>query len=248
MADDKLIKKAKELVAKSKKMTALTGAGISVGSGIPDFKSEGGIWTRFDPLEYASYDSFLKDPSKFWTMGQEIAQAFLKATPNMAHKTLSKLESDGKLIGVITLNIDNLHQAAGSKNVIELRGNYLKAYCMSCGQEYFGTKIQQRVAEGEIPPICDECKGVLKSEAVLFGEPLPKDNMAKAIDLCRKTDLMFVIGSSLQVYPAAYLPQLAKNSGAKIVLINLEGRNRHNMADIVLKGKATDIVHKLVET
>lgn len=248
MADDKLIKMARDLVASSKKMSALTGAGISVGSGIPDFKSEGGIWTRFDPLEYASYDSFLKDPSKFWTMGQEIAQAFLKATPNMAHKALSKLEADGKLIGVITLNIDNLHQVAGSKNVIELRGNYLKAYCMSCGQEYFGTTIHQRVAEGEIPPVCDECKGVLKSEAVLFGEPLPKDTMAKAIDLCRKTDLMLVIGSSQQVYPAAYLPQIAKNSGAKIILINLEGRNRNNMADIVLKGKATDIIRKLVET
>jgi NAD-dependent deacetylase len=145
-------------------------------------------------------------------------------------------------VGVITQNIDNLHQSAGSKIVIELHGNYLRAYCLNCHQEYIGDEIHRRVVEGEIPPHCDKCNGILKSEAVLFNEPLPKEAMEKAIELCRSTDLMLVIGTSLTVYPAAYLPQVAKASGAKVILINLEGTNREDVADIVLRGNASDIV------
>ncbi|MFW9848297.1 MAG: NAD-dependent deacetylase [Candidatus Thorarchaeota archaeon] len=242
MVDTTIIERAKSLVEEATRITALTGAGISVDSGIPDFRSEGGLWERYDPHEYATYDSFLADPSKFWTMGQELAEVILKAQPNDAHKALAKLESNGKLIGIITQNIDNLHQTAGNKNVIELHGNYLRAYCLDCHQEYIGDEIHRRVVAGEIPPICDKCGGILKSEAVLFNEPLPEDAMQKAIDLSRSTDLMLVIGTSLTIYPAAFIPQIAKNSGAKIILINLEGTNRDNVADIVLKGKASEVV------
>ncbi|MFW9918713.1 MAG: NAD-dependent protein deacylase [Candidatus Thorarchaeota archaeon] len=247
MVDEKLLQDARELILDSKRIIAFTGAGISVDSGIPDFRSEGGLWERFDPHEYATYDSFLADPSKFWTMGQEIADLILKAKPNPAHLALANLESVGRLMGVITLNIDNLHQAAGSQNVVELHGNYLRAYCMECHQEYADTEIHRRVVHGEIPPKCDNCGGVLKSEAILFNEPLPQKSMESAIQLCRRSDLMVVIGTSLTVYPAAYLPQLAKESGAKIILVNLEGINRDDVADIVIKGRASEIIPKILE-
>jgi NAD-dependent deacetylase len=247
MSNTNAIERARKLVSNSKKITALTGAGISVDSGIPDFRSEGGLWERFDPHEYATIESFMKNPTKFWTMGRELAETILQAKPNSAHIGLSKLESNKKLIGIITQNIDNLHQEAGNKRIVELRGNYLRAYCVECNKEYVGEAVHQRVANGEIPPRCDVCKGVLKSEAILFGEPLSEKAMREAVELCRNTDLMLVIGTSLSIYPAAYLPQLAKNEGAKIILINLEGINRNDVADIVIRGRATEIIPKLVE-
>jgi len=140
-----------------------------------------------------------------------------------------------------------LQQSAGSKRVIELHGNYLCAHCIECNEEYFGRAVHESVAKGEIPPKCQKCGGILKSDAILFGEPLPHEQMAQAIELCRDTDLMIVIGTSLTVYPAAFLPQLAKNSGAKIILINLEGINKDNVADIVLRGRATDILPMITD-
>jgi len=247
MSHQESIEKAKEIVSKAKRVSALTGSGISVDSGIPDFRSEGGLWKRYDPLEYATLESFERNPTKFWTMGKELAETILKAKPNAAHLALTTLETKGKLSGIITLNIDNLHQSAGSKNVIELRGNYLIAHCVDCGAEYFGKKVHERVAQGQIPPKCDKCGGVLKSAAILFGEPLPENPMKKAVELCRNTDLMIVIGTSLTIYPAAYLPQLAKNSGAKILLVNLDGTNKDNVADIVLKGRASDIIPDIIQ-
>ena len=246
MTIDSNLKKARELIATSSHILAFTGAGISVDSGIPDFRSEGGLWKRYNPHEFATFDSFMRDPTKFWTMGRELAETILRAKPNEAHIALARLEQRGKLLGVITQNIDNLHQSAGSKNVIELHGNYLHAYCIQCKTEYVGKSVHQRVANGEIPPKCEKCGGVLKSEAILFGEPLPEEPMTKAIELCRKTDLMLVIGTSLSVYPAAFLPQLAKNSGAKIILINPDGTNKDNVADIALEGRASDILPKIV--
>jgi len=241
------IKKAKELVINAGKISAFTGAGISVDSGIPDFRSEGGLWKRFDPLEHATRESFMRDPTKFWTMGKELAETIVKAKPNDAHLVLARLEEQGKLTGVITLNIDNLQQSAGSKRVIELHGNYLCAHCIECNEEYFGRAVHESVAKGEIPPKCEKCGGILKSDAILFGEPLPHEPMANAIELCRDTDLMIVIGTSLTVYPAAFLPQLAKNAGAKIIVINLEGTNKDDVADIVLRGRATDIVPMITD-
>lgn len=241
------LQKARDLISNGKRMSALTGAGISVDSGIPDFRSEGGLWKRYDPHEYATLDSFIQNPKKFWTMGRELAETILRAEPNAAHLALADLEHQGRLSGIITQNIDNLHQVAGNKNVIELHGNYLRAYCVKCKQEYFGKEVHERVARGEIPPTCIKCGGVLKSEATLFGEPLPEEPMQQAISLCRHTDLMLVVGTSLTIYPAAFLPQVAKNAGASVILINLEGTNKNNVADIVLKGRASEILPLIVE-
>ncbi len=242
MLSDKDILRARELIADAKKVCALTGAGISVDSGIPDFRSEGGLWTRFDPLEYATYESFLKNPAKFWEMGHYLAGVLLDAEPNQAHQALADFEKHGTMIGIITQNIDNLHQRAGSSKVIELHGNYLRAYCMKCGKEFVGEELHRRVAEGETPPMCRDCGGVIKSEAILFGEPLPEDAMEEAVRISKDADLMIVAGTSLEIYPAAFLPQLAKNAGAKIVLINLHGTNRDDVADVVLRGRAEEIL------
>ncbi len=248
MVTNEEIKIARQLIEESNKICVFTGAGISVDSGIPDFRSEGGLWDRYDPHEYGTYESFMQDPSKFWTMGQELAEVMLKASPNPAHQAVAELESRGKLLGVITQNIDNLHQAAGNTNVIELHGNYLKAYCMECKKVYVGEEIHRRVVDGEIPPLCDACGGVLKSEAILFGEPMPEEPMSEAVEICKETDLMLVIGSSLTVYPAAFLPQLAKNNGAKIILINIAGTNRDDIADLVLCGRASQIVPEIIKS
>ncbi len=247
MTADNSIERARRLISEAERISALTGAGISVDSGIPDFRSEGGLWKRFDPHEFATLDSFMRDPRKFWTMGRELAETIIKAEPNAAHIALSKLETQSKLKGIITLNIDNLHQLAGNKKVIELHGNYLRAYCIECKMEYVGKRVHERVAQGEIPPKCDKCGGVLKSEAILFGEPLPEEPMERAILLCRDTDLMIVIGTSLTVYPAAFLPQIAKNSGAKVILLNLDGVNKDNVADIVLRGRASEILPQIIK-
>lgn len=246
MVSQEYLNQAIDFIKKGKRIVALTGAGISVDSGIPDFRSEGALWERYDPHEYATYDSFLRNPQKFWQMGQELAEVILKAEPNDAHKGLAKLEESGKLIGIITSNIDNLHQSAGSKKVIELHGNYLRAYCMNCAMQYIGEDIHRRVVEGEIPPICDQCGGVLKSEAILFGEPLPEKPMQEAIQMCRSSDLMLIIGASLTVFPIAFLPQLAKDEGANIVIINLTGTNKDHIADLVLRGRASDIIPELI--
>jgi NAD-dependent deacetylase len=247
MTIDTDIEQARNLISGAHRISALTGAGISVDSGIPDFRSEGGLWKRYDPHEYATLDSFMQDPTKFWTMGRELAETILEAKPNAAHRALATLERKGKLVGIITQNIDNLHQVAGSKNVIELHGNYLRAYCIECKREYVGREVHMRVAQGEIPPICEKCGGVLKSEAILFGEPLPEAPMEQAISLCRNTDLMLVIGSSLTIFPAAFLPQVAKNAGAKVLLNNLDGVNKNSVADVVLKGRASEVLPLIAE-
>ena len=240
------LREVRALVQSSSKIVALTGAGISVDSGIPDFRSEGGLWKRYDPHEYATIESFERNPEKFWTMGKELAETILEAKPNDAHKALSRLEDSGRLCCVITQNIDNLHQAAGSKNVIELHGNYLRAHCTECKAEYVGDQVHREVAGGDVPPKCKKCGGVLKSEAILFGEPLPKEPMEQAVKWCKQADLLLVIGTSLSVYPVAFLPQLAKNNGAKVVLVNLEGTNRDDVADIVLRGRATHILPSII--
>jgi NAD-dependent deacetylase len=247
MTMDTDIEKARNLISGAHRISALTGAGISVDSGIPDFRSEGGLWKRYDPHEYATLDSFMQDPTKFWTMGRELAETILEAKPNAAHRALATLEQKGKLAGIITQNIDNLHQVAGSKNVIELHGNYLRAYCIECKREHVGKEVHMRVAQGEIPPICEKCGGVLKSEAILFGEPLPEAPMEQAISLCRNTDLMLVVGSSLTIFPAAFLPQVAKNAGAKVILNNLDGVNKNSVADVVLKGRASEMLPLITE-
>ena len=221
---DILIDRVADLIINAKRMVVFTGAGVSTESGIPDFRSPGGIWDRFDPDDF-TYQKFVSDPEarrKQWQMLQEGALT-TKVEPNPAHYAIADLDRLGKLDCVITQNVDSLHQRVGvpDDKVFELHGNIQWAVCLSCGRRYPFEQIKARLDEGEEIPDCEACHGILKPAAVFFGEPLPAKVLEEATARSYNSDLFIVIGSTLVVYPAAYMPICATNSGAKLVIINL---------------------------
>ena len=219
---------AAKLIKHSKFLVALTGAGISTESGIPDFRSPNtGLWTKYDPMKYASIDAFLQDPAAYWKRAADpdgLGSKILDAEPSISHKALYELEKMGYLKAVITQNIDNLHQKAGNSEVIELHGTIFTTHCMNCGAKYPRKDVIEWVKSGELPPKCKKegCNGIIKSDTILFGEPLPRDALNRAIELSRRCDCMLVLGSSLVVTPAAHLPLIAAQSGASLIIINLQ--------------------------
>ncbi|MFW9990698.1 MAG: NAD-dependent deacetylase [Candidatus Odinarchaeota archaeon] len=246
MPDD-LIKKAIKLVHDSQYVVAFTGAGISVESGISDFRSPGGLWSRYDPEIYATWHNFLKSPEKYWTMSRELTAALLEAKPNAAHLALARLENLGKLKAIITQNIDNLHHRAGNSRILELHGNYRTVQCLDCHTRYRRVDILPRLNAGEIPPLCTECGGILRSNAVLFGQPLPQETIKEATEESLRCDLLMVIGSSLQVYPAASFPLLAKKNGSNLLIINKEPTFQDRYADLVIHRLAGATLQVIVE-
>jgi len=208
--------KIARLMLAEKPCVALTGAGISAESGIPTFRSKGGLWEKYDPVIYASIEAFREDPSKYWTIRGEFIRNYDVYQPNNAHLALAELEQMGIVRHVITQNIDGLHKKAGSRNVTEIHGSLRETYCLQCGKEF----IAPHVPEG-MPPHCD-CGGVLKPNTVLFGEQLPSGALETAYDQSATCKLMLVIGTSAVVQPAASLPHLARQKGAKIVEVNIE--------------------------
>jgi len=204
------------LLLKKKNCVALTGAGISAESGIPTFRSKGGLWEKFDPVVYASAEVFRKDPSKYWTIRGDFIRGYGEYKPNAAHYALVALEKMGILRHVITQNIDGLHKSAGSRSVTEIHGSLREIYCLKCGREY----LAPHVPEG-LPPCC-ECGGVLKPNTVLFGEQLPPEALEHAYHESATCKSMLVVGTSAVVQPAASLPYLAKRNGALVIEINPE--------------------------
>ena len=227
---DSIYSKAAKKIIDSKKCIALTGAGISAESGIPTFRSKGGMWNDYDPTVYASMDTFIKDPSKSWSIRGEFIINYDKYIPNNGHKALASLEKSGFLKCIITQNIDGLHRKAGSENVLEIHGSLRESYCMSCRREYIAPDIPPGDA-----PLC-KCGGVLKPNTVLFGESLPAGVLEEAQLHAESCDVMLLIGTSAVVYPAAALPAIAKRNGAIIIEFNIE--NAFSDSDIVIKGKA----------
>ena len=222
------------LLKQSRKAAAITGAGISVESGIPDFRSKGGLWERFDPLEYATIRAFKKNPAQVWVMLREMDRILVKARPNPAHYALAELEKRGILIGVITQNVDNLHQAAGSHNVVEYHGNAHRFVCLNCQ----GVWAREALDFDQTPLYC-YCGGLIKPDVVFFGEPIPEEAMFKANSLALSGDLLLLIGSSMEVAPANMLPQVAKENGAIIVENNTEHtRMTDFLTDYFLVGPA----------
>lgn len=194
----------------------LTGAGISAESGIPTFRSKGGLWNEYDPTVYASLSTFEKDPSKYWSIRGDFIRDYDEYRPNEAHYSLARLEERGIVKSVITQNIDGLHRKAGSKNVIEIHGSLREIYCRDCNREY----IAPEIPEGDVPRC--SCGGVLKPNTVLFGEPLPEGALYNAQKESENCGSMLVIGTSATVYPAAQMPLTAGGQGAKIIEINIE--------------------------
>ncbi len=215
----------KALLDQSERLVVFTGAGISAESGIPTYRGDDGVWNKYDPARYAEISNFLADPEYYWSFFREVRYPVLRdARPNPAHQALATLEQQGKLKAVITQNIDGLHQEAGSQRVLELHGNTRRITCLSCKTTYNLDEVHSRLEE-VFPPDCRQCNGVLKPEVVFFGEALPPNVLDDAVTETRNCDLFLVIGSSLVVQPAASLPPMAVQSGAKWVIINKEDVN-----------------------
>jgi len=232
------------MIVTSNKVVALTGAGISTESGIPDFRGPDGLWKRVDP-SLATIQSFRLFPEVFWYFMIKNVDLILKAKPNRAHYALAELERMGRLSSIITQNVDGLHFKAGSRNVIELHGNAREAVCLSCGNTVSMEEAMVMAKRDHLPPKC-ECGGVLKPNMVLFNEPLPKEAYRRALLESRACDFMLVVGTSLQVYPAAYLPVVAKQRGAGLVIINMEPTPFDDIADVVIHAKAGEVMPAIV--
>ncbi len=240
--DDQLIKRAAKDIAAAKKVTALTGAGMSAESGIDTFRDKGGFWDRFDPAVYAHINTFYTEPEKPWEMFKEFARQ-VRALPNAGHAALAEMERMGHLGEVITQNVDNLHQEAGNSDVIEFHGNFRRAVCLECGK-YFS--IGELALEA-LPPRCD-CSGVLKPDAVFFGEPIPQEAFGRASEAAQSCNLMLVIGTSAVIYPAASMPEIARRAGALVVEINPKTTPLTEfISDYIILGKAGKILPAIVE-
>jgi NAD-dependent deacetylase len=244
-----LVDKVAALILESSRVVVFTGAGISTESGIPDFRSPGGIWTKFDPDDFTiqKFMSSEKTRRMQWQMMAE-GGLLMEAEPNKAHLAVAELEKLGKLTCVITQNIDNLHQKAGSSpdTVFELHGNMKFVRCMDCDKRFPVEDILQRLNKEEIPD-CQFCRGILKPDAVFFGESLPQQALNSAIRHSRNCDLFIVIGSTLVVYPAAYMPMYAVESGARLVIINLSTTPMDARAAVLITASAGEAMGKIVD-
>jgi len=243
-ATDAALDEAAMLLRRARSAIAFTGAGISVESGIPHFRGEGGLWTKFDPYKVAHIDTFRKDPAQYWTYSLNHRRA--DAQPNPAHRALVELEQLGHLRAVVTQNTDGLHQKAGSGRVIELHGSSHEVVCLDC-EARVPRDQADRMNREHCPPSCPACGGgFLKPTVVLFGEALPVDALREAQALATAADLVLIVGSSLQVYPAAGIPRLARQHGAELCIVNAEPTAFDSVAAVVINGKAGEVLPELV--
>jgi NAD-dependent deacetylase len=245
-----LVAAAAAWVAAATRVVVFTGAGVSTESGIPDFRGRDGLWRRYDPEDF-SYPRFLASGEarrRYWAVGRELYGAMQAAAPNAAHRAIVDLDALGRLDCVITQNVDNLHQRAGTApgKVIELHGNATRVRCLDCGWSGARDEIQARLVAGEEEPACWTCGGILKPTTVLFGEPMPAAAVQAAEQRARRADCCVVVGSSLSVYPAARLPVIAKEAGARLVIVNLDATPLDGLGDVVIPGRAGEIMARLV--
>ena len=241
------IARAAELIGGAGRGLALTGAGVSAESGIPTFRGEGGLWTRYDPVKVASIEYFMADPSAYWRVSRDRGQVALAARPNAGHRALAALEASGRLTAVVTQNTDGLHQDSGSREVIEIHGSSRTVRCLDCGNTETRGDVQARLGV-EMPPLCKVCGGTfLKPTVVLFGEPMPQAAIQQAFALTRTADVMLVVGSSLVVYPAADIPLVALRSGAQLIVINAEPTPFDQLAAVVVRGRSGEVLPQIVD-
>jgi NAD-dependent deacetylase len=237
----KLIKEAAQLLYNSKMTLALTGAGISVESGIPDFRSAQGLWSKYDPNEYATITAFRAAPEKVWAMLRDMGDLVEKAEPNKAHVGMGELENLGFLHTIVTQNVDSLHQKGGAKSVIEYHGNSSTLTCISCGEKYRSEDKRK-----EHPPLC-RCKRILKPDVIFFGERIPAEALNRSFQLAATSQVLMVAGTSATVSPANTIPSIAKENGAKIIEINMEKTLlTEHVTDIFIQGSTGEIIEDLV--
>lgn len=247
MEPQQQIQQAAELISEATNIVAMTGAGISTPSGIPDFRSpHSGLWDNVDPLAVASIYAFRQNPRHFYDWIHPLAHLFLEAEPNAAHYALVKLECEGKIKAIITQNIDNLHRKAGSQTVYELHGHLREVTCTQCYQIQDSESVFKKfVNDGEVPR--HHCGGVLKPNVILFGEQLPVQEFVSAQLAIKEADLMLIAGSSLEVAPASDLPELALENRAKLIIINYQPTYLDSKADLVINADVAEILPHIVD-
>ena len=243
------IERAAGLVRASSKIVVFTGAGVSTESGIPDFRSPGGIWSRYQPVEFGEFLASREARERYWIRSRETYPALVQAQPNPAHLAIAQLEQMGKLDCVITQNIDGLHQKAGNspEKVIELHGNTHWVVCLNCNHRSPRSDWQPILESGVLLPECPDCGGILKVLTVSFGQPMPEWETSEAERRSRGCDLFIVVGSSLVVYPAAQMPAYAVKAGAHLVIVNLTPTYIDDRADAVIREKAGPALSRVVE-
>jgi len=248
LIEKKKIQNAAELLLNSKEAIALTGAGISTESGIPDFRSEGGIWKKYKPEIYGNIEAFLKNPAKFWEMAQKIAPNLFKAKPNPGHYALAELEKMDLIKAVITQNIDELHQKAGSVIVYEVHGSINRFSCLGCRASYTKEQVFRKLKkEKKHGPSCDFCASPLKPSVVLFGEGLPRFEMYQSQALAQKADVMLIAGSSLSVAPVCDLPAYTLREKGDLIIVNDQPTDLDDKATVVIHHKTGTILPLIVE-
>ena len=235
------------LVRRARHAVALTGAGISTPSGIPDFRTPGkGLWEKADPMEVASIQAFRRNPAAFYRWVRPLVDLMHSAQPNPAHLALARLEAEGWLKVVLTQNIDGLHRRAGSRNVLELHGHLRTVTCLDCFQTGPAEEALEMVKRGEVPR-CPKCGGVVKPDVILFGEQLPVDVLTEAMEHVYMADLILVVGSSLMVMPAAKLPALVHANGGEVVIFNKQATYADRFAAAVFHEDVAEVLPKLVQ-
>jgi NAD-dependent deacetylase len=225
-----------QLIAGARRIVAFTGAGISTESGIPDFRSPGGIWSRYRPIDFSEFVSSEEARRESWRRKFATDEVMRKATPNAGHRALARLVEQGRMSAVITQNVDGLHQASGipDEKIIELHGNATYASCLDCGDRYELEAIKIGFQKDETLPHCTRCEGMVKTATISFGQSMPEIAMMRAQQETLACDLFIVLGSSLVVYPAAAFPMMAKRNGAKLAIVNRDPTDQDDGADVVL--------------
>lgn len=231
---------AADLIRRAGKVVALTGAGVSTESGIPDFRSRDGLWSRFDPMEYGTLGAFRRDPAKVWTMLEELL-AVIAAEPNPGHLAMAAMEKAGLLRGIITQNIDGLHQKAGSREVVEFHGSMARFSCPACGETFSAAGVLR----GKKPPVC-RCGEILKPDIVFFDETIPPAALERTEEFLSEADILLVAGTSCQVAPASSIPVLVSRQGGKIIEINSEPVLEH-LAAVSIAHKFAGTMRRLAE-
>ena len=245
---DEVVKAAATLILSADYVVVLTGAGVSVESGIPPFRGPGGIWTRFGEPPMDGYQRFLADPKSWWEgrlkpgRRRGLGVSILDAKPNPGHYALAEMEEVGILRAVITQNIDNLHTAAGSRNVLEIHGNVHKLRCVKCGARFPRNGFDL----SELPPRCPRCGGVVKGDTVMFGEPIPQDVLSRCMEEAERCDCMLVVGTSAAVYPAAGLPLIVKRRGGALIEVNPRTSELNSLCDVCIRAPSGEALPKIV--
>ena len=238
----------REMIDGAQRIVAFTGAGISTESGIPDFRSPGGIWTKYQPIYFDDFMSSEEMRREAWRRKFATDETMLKDEPNAGHRALAKLVELGKMTAIITQNVDGLHQRSGvpASKIIELHGNATYASCLDCGQRHELEPIKKAFVGKGALPACEKCDGIVKTATISFGQAMPEIQMARAQDETMRCDLFIVLGSSLVVYPAAGFPRIAKRRGANLVILNRDPTDQDVDADLVVHGEIGPTMSRVV--